>query len=312
MGKWLFNKMFPGEEISYKEKLIECVGKQMSGHQIAKEMHIDYTCVHRWLRKLGLHLPNYHNELKFDNTAFDIIDSEEKAYWLGFLYADGYVQSDGNVVELSLKGSDREHLEKFRSFLNNRNEIKMGTAKYGKKEFSRCRLCLTDKHFHDALISKGCIPNKSLILKFPNKDIFTSNNLIKHFIRGYFDGDGSVHKNSSNYSSFQILGTYDFLMGIKEYFPDLFSGAIYKNKKNTDSNTYFLSISGKKAAEFGDIMYSNAQIFMQRKYNKFIENKYDEREHLRRLYSFSEKRKLYYARGCNRNRKDCNLHTLNQ
>ena len=80
-------------------------------------MNIGYTTLHRWLRKLNINLPNYHNALKFDNTVFDTIDTEEKAYWLGFMYADGYVQNNGNSVELSLKGSDVEHLEKFRVFL---------------------------------------------------------------------------------------------------------------------------------------------------------------------------------------------------
>ena len=44
--------------------------------------------------------------------------------------------------------------------------------------------------FND-LIKQGCVPNKSLILTFPNKHQVPKN-LINHFIRGYFDGDGSI------------------------------------------------------------------------------------------------------------------------
>jgi len=299
MGKWLFNSLFPGENITYREKLVECVNKQMTGNQIAKELKVDYTCVHRWLRKLGLNLPNYHNELKFDNTVFDTIDTEEKAYWLGFMYADGYVSSDGKTVELGLKGDDKEHLEKFRSFLKNKNEVRMGNAKCCGKKFSRCRLTMVDKHFHSTLISKGCIPNKSLILTFPDKSLFASEDLIIHFIRGYVDGDGCVRNNSSGYAIFEIIGTKEFLEGVKQFFPNILTHIFHKDKRRPNSNTYSISIASEKSAKFGELLYNNATIFLQRKYDKFIKNKYDEREHFRRMHTFSEKQQLYFARTTN-------------
>ena len=310
MGKWLFNSLFPGENITYKEKLIQCVNKQMSGHQISAELGIDYSCVHRWLRKLGLNLPNYHNELKFDNTVFDVIDTEEKAYWLGFMYADGYVSKDRKTVELSLMGADVEHLQKFATFLHHRDGVRIGTSKYNGKTFSRCRLILTNSHFNEALVKLGCIPNKSLILKFPDITIFSSEELIRHFIRGYVDGDGHVGISQNDYSRFEIIGTLEFLDGIKHYFPNLFTMAYYKNKRKINTNTYFLSITGKKAAEFGDILYKDASIYLQRKYDKFIKNKYDEREHLRRMHTFSEKQQLYFARGRNRIRENSNQSSI--
>lgn len=300
MGKWIFNSIFPGSNITYKEKLIELVNEGKSGKQICKEMHIDYSNMHRWLRKLRINLPNYHNELKFDNTVFDNINTEEKAYWLGFLYADGCVSSYNNTVSLDLKGGDVGHLEKFRNFLNLKREIKMGISTCNGKQFPRCRLNVTDKHFHDTLISKGCIPNKSLVLKFPNKSIFSSTNLIIHFIRGYVDGDGCVYLGGARYSMFSIIGTKEFLSGIIEVFPTLFSVHPYhKDKRRPNSNTYEISLGGEKSAFFGNLLYKNATIYLERKYNKFIEYKYDKREFFRRMHTFSEKRKLYYNRGSN-------------
>lgn len=303
MGKWLFNSLFPGENITYREKLVECVNKQMTGNQIAKELKVDYTCVHRWLRKLGLNLPNYHNELKFDNTVFDTIDTEEKAYWLGFMYADGYISNNGKTVELSLKGDDRDHLEKFRVFLKNRNKVKIGKSKCNGKEFSRCRLTMTNKHFHNALVSKGCIPNKSLIITFPDISLFASKELIVHFIRGYVDGDGCISI-FQGYSAISIIGTLEFLEGIKRCFPNLFTNSYRKDKRRANSNTYSLQLEGKKAAKFGDMLYKNATVYLQRKYDKFIKNKYDEREHFKRMHTFSKKQQLYFARGRNRVRKN--------
>lgn len=298
-GERIFDKLFPGEAVTYKEKLIELVNQQLSGNQIAEKMGINYTTVHRWLRKLQLNLPNFHNELKFDNTVFDVIDTEEKAYWLGFMYADGYVSSNGKTVELSLKGDDIEHLEKFRQFLHNKNEVKICKSKCNEKFFSRCRLTMTDKHFHDALVVKGCVPNKSLILTFPDKSIFASEDLIIHFIRGYIDGDGAVTYGCTGYAVYEIIGTYEFLESIKQFFPGMFTQTYFKDKRRLNSNTYFLGLAAKKSAEFGELLYANATIYLQRKYDKFIENKYDEREHFRRMHTFSEKQQLYFTRATN-------------
>ena len=281
-----------------QKRLVELVKEQKSGHQIANELGVNYTTVHRWLRKLGLNLPNFHNELKFDNTVFDTIDTEEKAYWLGFMYADGYVSKNGVTVELSLKGDDREHLEKFRDFLHNKNEVRMGKSKCEGKEFSRCRLTMTDKHFHDALIDKGCVPNKSLILTFPEMSIFNSEELVRHFVRGYVDGDGCVYF-GQGYATFNIVGTKEFLDSIIQLYPNINFYIRHKDKRHPNSNTYFIVVGGKGAAKFGDILYKDATIYLQRKYDKFIENKYDEREHFRRMHTFSEKQQLYFARATN-------------
>lgn len=292
------------QQQSLQERLVELVKEQKSGHQIANELGVNYTTVHRWLRKLELNLPNFHNELKFDNTVFDLIDTEEKAYWLGFMYADGHVSSDGKTVELGLKGDDREHLEKFRTFLKNKNKVNMGKSRCNGKEFSRCRLTMTNKHFHNALVSKGCFPNKSLILTFPDKSLFASEDLIIHFIRGYVDGDGCVSTSSSGYAIFEIIGTKEFLEGVKQFFPNMFTHIFHKDKRRPNSNTYFISIAAEKSAIFGELLYNNATIFLQRKYDKFINNKYDEREHFRRMHTFSEKKQLCYARAANRLRQN--------
>lgn len=305
-GKKIFDKQFPGENITYAEKLTKLANLGLTGHQIIKEMNIGYTTLHRWLRKLNINLPNYHNALKFDNTVFDTIDTEEKAYWLGFMYADGYVQNNGNSVELSLKGSDVEHLEKFRVFLQNSNEVKIGTSKCGDKRFTRCRLIMTDKHFHDTLIEKGCVPNKSLILTFPDKSLFSSEDLIIHFIRGYIDGDGCITYGCTGYSIISIIGTKEFLDGLMELYPDIFTTIYHKDKRHPTSNTYCVELGAEKSAEFGQLLYSNATVFLQRKYDKFINNKYDKREHIRRMYTHSEKQLRYFNRGSNRHWQDIN------
>ena len=69
------------------------------------------------LQENGIEVINYQNLTKFNENVFDSIDTEEKAYWLGFIFADGYISLKGNSFELSLKGSDSEHLDKFNKFM---------------------------------------------------------------------------------------------------------------------------------------------------------------------------------------------------
>lgn len=257
---------------AYREvnkELIELAQQRKTGKEISRILNMDYSTVHAKLRKLGIHLYNYHNELKFDNTVFDSINTEEKAYWLGFLFADGCVRSNTNSVELDLKGSDIQHLRKYNAFLKNKKAVVTDLASCQGKVFPRCRVIVTDKHFHDTLVSLGCVPNKSLILKFPDLSIFKSEDLVRHFIRGYVDGDGCITHSHNHKLVIEIIGTKDFLSKIMELYPTLFVSI--RNSKQWTEYTYYTKNGGRKAVEFGSILYDNSTIYLQRKYDKFQE-----------------------------------------
>lgn len=180
------------------------------------------------LKELGFEIINHQNEAKFDIHVFDTIDTEEKAYWLGFIYADGYVgysseEKRNYLFELSLKSDDLTHLHKFASFIShtNPNIVKVENVYCGDILCQRCRISFRNKHFWETLNSKGCVPRKSLILKFPDISIFTDLSLIRHFIRGYVDGDGCLTWGDSEHKKpfLSILGTKDLLEGIRKYSP---------------------------------------------------------------------------------------------
>lgn len=98
---------------------------------IAEKYKISKGALSRQLKKLGIEVVNHQNKTKFNENIFDLIDTEEKAYWLGFIYADGYVSSSNNQFELSLQGSDVEHLNKFNKFMecSANNKVKLGSVK---------------------------------------------------------------------------------------------------------------------------------------------------------------------------------------
>ena len=204
------------------------------------------------------------------STIFDNIDTEEKAYWLGFLYADGAVSSKplssgkkNYNVELSLKIGDTEHLKKFYKFSK-------ATTKYI-EDSCRCRVTLNDKHLWETLVSYGCSPRKSLTLEFPKESVFKDKKLIRHFIRGYFDGDGYISDSSNNnILAIQVLGTEKFLSTLLSYCPEkLQKLALHHNHGNPDESTMFFNTSYNKALLFLYFIYKDSSIYLNRKYNRF-------------------------------------------
>lgn len=122
-------------------------------------------------------------------------------------------------IELSLKIEDSSHVKKFAKAIN---KDKVTDKIY------RSRCILGSKHMFNTLTNYGCTTRKSLTLKFPNINIFKNKNLIRHFIRGYFDGDGCISYGNKEhtYPIVSILGTKDFLDGIQKIYN---SNHKYKN-----------------------------------------------------------------------------------
>lgn len=226
-----------------------------------------------FLKKNGIVVPNKQNETKFNEHVFDVIDTEEKAYWLGFIYADGYISSISDdkkhnySFELSLKEEDTEHLQEFNSFMGHKyNNVKINYTKCDNKIFKRCRWSVKNKHLWKTLNSYGCTPKKSLTLEFPDKNIFKSEDLIRHFIRGYFDGDGCLSWVNKEHTkiSFSVLGTESFLQTCKKLVFN--KGSIYKSS----SNTFVYNSSNQIAFKNAFILYNNANIYLERKYQKYL------------------------------------------
>ena len=163
---------------------------------LADVYHTSRTTLSEKLKNLGYNIKNKQIESKISETIFDSIDTEEKAYWLGFIYADGNIKTVTKKIQtytlnITLKNSDIEHLHKFNIFMSGTVNIRQNT--------NSCVWAASNKHLWQTLNKYGCTPNKSLTLKFPNENIFKSKDLIRHFVRGYFDGDGCISYNKYKY-----------------------------------------------------------------------------------------------------------------
>ena len=207
--------------------------------------------------------------ININENIFDNIDSEEKAYWLGFLFADGNISQKNYYVSVNLSIKDKSHLEKLRKFLNYERELITCFTKQG---YGVVRLRVSNKHLWSTLNSIGCIPAKSLTLKFPF-DIFNKkNDLIRHFIRGYFDGDGcltyrdKLHKRPE----VNVIGTEDFLRGMEHFLPvNPMKNLRIKHKEN--GKIFVWEKDSRVAFKVANFLYKDANIFLERKYNKYLE-----------------------------------------
>jgi hypothetical protein len=204
-----------------------------------------------------------------NENYFEKIDTEDKAYWLGFLYADGCVTQNHDSVILCLSANDLDHLKMFRRCIE--TDYKIG---YGNND-KYVRLAIYKKKLAEDLVHKGCIPAKSLILKFPTEEQIPKE-LIRHFIRGYFDGDGCIYskfKKNRNCvyldTEVNFLGTQEFLQCMLKYLP--VDGKITERGKD---NIFALRIYNKNTIlQLMDFMYKDSNFYLHRKYVKFIDLK---------------------------------------
>lgn len=210
---------------------------------------------------------------KINHNYFDVIDTENKAYILGFLYADGCVfKSQKSLLTISLQEKDKEIIEKIKLELSSTSPIE--TYMYKNKLY--CRVCFYSEHLCNTLKLLGCVPLKSEYLKWNEKII--PKKLINHFIRGYFDGDGHFgfwfYKEKYLKSNFNITSTLNFCCGISKFIKKKFGYNSYMSKRHKISKSVNRTIEFSGNKQITCIMkwiYKDANIYLTRKKEKFDE-----------------------------------------
>lgn len=249
-----------------KNQIIQLyVEQKLSVEKIFKQVNVPRRVVNEFLRQSGvLRKVGEVRIIPCDSTYFSNIDTEEKAYWLGYLFADGNVNSELNKIVLS--SIDYNTVFKFKEAVKYQGNIHIETHKIYKKQIYKIQI--TNKQMCSDLCKLGCIPNKSLIMNFPT--ITTS--LLPHFIRGYFDGDGTVgiYKNSLKKENCFTLRS-GFCSGSKIFIDKLVTYLPVNKKtvKKGKSNIFFLDFSVSDSLKLYDFMYANASVFLPRKKEKF-------------------------------------------
>lgn len=252
-----------------KETFEQYIENNMSRQEIADIFGMERRSIDRILSELGLTTHGHlYRMTKIEETIFDVIDTEEKSYWAGFLFADGCVSdktASGLSLKLKLAAQDKDHLIKFKNFLKDiradEESVRPEIEKKDGKEYLQYYYLTYNKHLVNSLIKLGCVPRKSLILKFPDESLFANRDLIYDFIRGYVDGDGCIYEDHGRLS-IDIAGTYEFLSKVKEYLPQ------FPNIKK-QGNIYRFRSSYNKGDQIAYKLYENATIYLDRKYLRY-------------------------------------------
>jgi hypothetical protein len=204
-----------------------------------------------------------------NKKAFSVF-TPESCYWTGFLAADGYVWKGYSLgCELSL--NDKNHLNKLCSFLQSNAKIEKRTReKFGKMLVSARVQFNSVELVRDLETNFNITRNKSLSYRSPKLPL----NMVKHFIRGYIDGDGSIgwHKHNKTLRLNICSGSKDLLEWILVQFKHNMIGvgspSIVSRKK---SNLHTIEFMGSQAVHILQWLYQDFDVFLDRKYQKFLE-----------------------------------------
>jgi hypothetical protein len=203
-----------------------------------------------------------------NDDYFAKIDTEDKAYFFGFMSADGYNSEEKGIISLSIY--DLEILEKFQKYIESQRNPKS----YPKPNDKQIHvLTVRSNKMSQDLAKLGCVQRKSLILKFPTAEQ-VPDSLIRHYIRGYNDGNGCIHI-GKKVVSVKITSTKNWCESLSFIYDRLgIKNSIQYNACKTNNITSNITVGGNLAAEKClEWLCEGANIYLQRKYKNYLSAK---------------------------------------
>lgn len=247
------------------QKIIDMYSKRRPLKAIGRETGIAPKQIKKWLIQQKLWTGHRFLPLYFDEFFFDNIDTEEKAYWLGFFFADGYLTQSSNNLGIELKATEIKHLEKFRQTLQAEHTVKVyhKNSTFGPQD--NCRFVIGSKHMKAILLSYFGTVDKTHNGHLPKLE---NPQLIRHLIRGFFDGDGSISLGSRPGGLVPFGLSFTGRKEVLEYIEEV-SGFIWSwSQRFPESGVDNYQISCGRvndAINFLKYMYEDSTIYLDRK-----------------------------------------------
>lgn len=284
IGKVSHRKLYFTQE--QVDRMVELFNQKVNLKKIGGEFGVTANPIKIQLESRGCVIKQRRHEVT--EGYFKVVDSEEKAYWLGFLAADGCIRrrikkdgkTRGDSIALKLSVVDEKHMERFRDSICPSGKIWYQTCKTvtrkGNDSYSdTCNLGVYSNELVQDIIKLGVGPKKTFTISKPNID----EKYYRDYIRGFFDGDGCcyVKKTKGNRGLYTLDVKFSFACASKEL-RDFFAEELNKIGISTKcyDNFNLIIVGGFLGAKnFFDYLYTNATIYLQRKYDKgmvFVEH----------------------------------------
>jgi hypothetical protein len=247
------------KEIDVEEVIRLYTEDNLSASKISKLFNVDVATITNRLKVNNIEVKKTHRKYLINKDYFEVIDTEDKAYWLGFLMADGY--NSGKFIRVDIK--DEGHLEKLRDRIYVNCDMPV-REKYNNNT-KIYYLTIQDPKLVLDLEKLGIVKRKSMICKFP----LIKEEMYKYFIKGVFDGDGSLNYcMDGNYRryTFSIVGSYNLINSIKDEISSIGVNVGFRKTKTI----YEMHIRGnRQILKALNWLYSDTNSHLDRKYEKY-------------------------------------------
>jgi len=297
IGGWLIPKAtyvprIRTSQILTKEYLLEeYVSKNKSVKEIAVESRCSPLTIYKMLKSYNIPLRDRASERRLKcNEEFFTSWSPKMAYVLGVIFTDGCLYPGRSkdppgkaaVSYCRISQRDPEFLTKVLALMDSKARIYFAKQKRkGEIVGGIYSIIIYSEKIYDDLIGLGLTPHKSQTMKFP----YVPPECMRHFIRGCWDGDGSVHiskDRSRTLAASYVSGSPDFIEGVVE---ELYRVGVYRlseREKNGKSRltihergkSYQIKVSAKESLEnLFHYLYDGVDesLYLERKYENFLE-----------------------------------------
>lgn len=251
-----------------KEKLVELYNKYNSAYKIAEILNCNEKTIYRWMQKFEItpmDRTQAARKYKCNHNYFEVIDTSEKAYWLGFIMADGCVykgDSKGSYrLQINLRKDDCYMIKSFNEVIESNYKIKESAV----ENIPVVTLKINSTKMCADLMNLGVVPRKSLICRMPNiSEVF-----YRDFIRGYFDGDGCITGSGTRWKiciaggSCKMLEDFQAILISNEMSVAIYGSSFRNNVYSLESTKH------ETLQKFYDYMYKDAKFYMPRKKEKY-------------------------------------------
>lgn len=242
--------------------------------QIAEECGAPQKTVSYYKEKYKIKTPKevrYSGVKKYElnDDYFSLIETPAQAYWLGFIVADGSILTeacDTKRLAFCIQEQDASHLEKFRDMIGSTAPVGKRTTQLFSIPHFQAMLRINSTKLCDDLIALGVEPQKSTKEKYPSG---IPTHLEPHFWRGIIDGDGCIsiyETKGKTVAQLSVIGSLEIIETFEKF---LKSKIDFRAKPLVDNNNYTLTLSGLNALAAAKLIYEDAPIVLDRKYNLY-------------------------------------------